>query len=339
MVRDMPDVESTDYVHTVTVVVPVYRGASTLATLIDEILPYCEETTTSTGATFRVDEILLVDDNGPDRSDDVIRQLSSDYDIVRPVWLSRNYGQHAATLAGMASSASDWIVTMDEDGQHDPTFIPDMIDTALAERASVVYASPTNAPSHGRLRNATSRIAKWIFVRALASDRQPPYHSYRLVLGEIGRSVAAYGGAGIYLDVALGWVTQDFALCPVTLRDEGERTSGYSWRRLLSHFWALVLTSGTRPLRIVSLAGVLFAVAGFVFAFTIMIGRITGRIDVEGWASLSILLLFGFGLVLFSLGLLAEYVGVAARMALGKPPFLVVGDKEKGPLGQTGEQR
>ena len=80
------------------------------------------------------------------------------------------------------------------------------------------------------------------------------FHSYRLVLGEVGRSVAAYAGAGVYLDVALGWVAGTAATCPVRLRAEGDRPSGYSLRRLLSHFWRMVLTSGTRLLRLVSRA-------------------------------------------------------------------------------------
>jgi len=321
-------------VHTVSIVVPVYQGAETLDALLADISPLLNRSVTPGGTPFLVNEVLLVDDNGPDRSDRVIRQLAERHDFVRPVWLSRNFGQHAATLAGMASSASDWVVTMDEDGQHDPAFIADMLDTALDERAAIVYASPINAPSHGPIRNVSSRAAKWTFVRLLSSERQPGYHSYRLVLGEIARSVAAYSGSGIYLDVALGWVSQRFAHCPVVLRDEGERRSGYSWRRLLSHFWSLVLTSGTRPLRIVSFTGMIVALVGFVAALAILVGRMTGAIEVEGWTSLSMVMLLGFGLVLFSLGLLAEYVGVAARMALGKPPFLIVGDLEDGPLGR-----
>ena len=65
------------------------------------------------------------------------------------VWLSRNYGQHAATLAGMSSSGGDWIVTLDEDGQHDPSYVGAMLDVALAEQASVVYARPVNPAPHG----------------------------------------------------------------------------------------------------------------------------------------------------------------------------------------------
>ena len=330
----MPEQKASQSNHSISIVVPVYQGSQTLRALIQEIEPLTRGGTTSDRAEFVVNEVILVDDNGPDRSDAVIRALADEFDFVRPVWLSRNFGQHAATLAGMASTASDWIVTMDEDGQHDPAAVPEMLDTALRDQAAVVYAAPLNAPSHGPFRNTTSRVAKWSFVRVLSSETQPPYHSFRLVLGEIGRSVAAYSGAGIYLDVALGWVTQRFSQCPVVLRDEGDRRSGYSLRRLLSHYWSLVLTSGTRPLRIVSLIGILFATIGFVAAAAILVGRLTGAIEVEGWTSLTIVMLLGIGLILFSLGLVAEYVGVSAKMAMGKPPFLIVSDRERGPLGR-----
>ena len=321
--------------HTLSVVIPVYRGERTLPRLIDELRPLTEIRCTADGHPFVVAEVLLVHDCGPDQSDLTIRELVDENGFVRALWLSRNFGQHAATLAGMASSASEWIVTLDEDGQHDPSAIPEMLDVALEERAAVVYAAPTNRSSHGLFRNATSAAARWIFVRVLSSDGPHTYNSYRLVLGELGRSVAAYGGAGVYLDVALGWVTERFATCPVELRDEGERQSGYSMRRLASHFWRLVLSSGTRPMRIMSLLGAAFATVGFLAALAVLVGGFTGAIETEGWASLAIIVLTGFGLVLFALGLVAEYVGVTARMAMGKPPYLIVSDDLSGPLGRN----
>ena len=109
--------------HTVSVVIPVYRGAETLPEVVSEVVDLAEPFVTPNGHQGRITEILLVHDHGPDTSDLAIRQLAEKYDIVRPIWLSRNFGQHAATLAGMASSGGDWIVTMDEDGQHDPAYI------------------------------------------------------------------------------------------------------------------------------------------------------------------------------------------------------------------------
>src|SRR5262249_34947321 len=159
-----------------------------------------------------------------------------------------NFGQHAATLAGMASSTAPWIVTMDEDGQHDPAAIGRMLDVALDEQRMLVYAAPTNPRPHGAFRNGTSRFARWLARRALGRGELGQYHSFRLMVGEIGRSVAAYCGQGVFLDVALSWVVERPALCPVEMRAEGDRPSGYDLRRLISHFWRLVLTSGTRPL-------------------------------------------------------------------------------------------
>ena len=331
--------EDETHPHTVSVVIPVYRGAATLPALIGEVLATGATSRTPGGRPFTISEILLVHDRGPDDSAGAIRTLADTHDAVRPIWLSRNFGQHAATLAGMASTATDWIVTMDEDGQHDPAAIPLMLDAALTDQAAVVYAAPTNPPSHGAIRNTTSAIARWLFTRVLSADDQPAYHSYRLVLGEVGRSVAAYGGSGVYLDVALGWVTQDFAVCPVTLHDEGDRQSGYSMRSLASHFWRLVLSSGTRPMRIMSLIGATFATFGLIAAVAVLIGRLTGAIDTQGWASLASIVLAGFGLVLFSLGIVAEYVGVTAQMAMGKPPYLIVRDQRSGPLGSRRHRR
>jgi glycosyltransferase involved in cell wall biosynthesis len=102
--------------HEISIVVPVYRGSAALEALVGDIEPHTKPSTTSEGHGYRVVELLLVHDCGPGDSDRVIRGLEERYDCVRAIWLSRNYGQHAATLAGMASARAEWIVTMDEDG-------------------------------------------------------------------------------------------------------------------------------------------------------------------------------------------------------------------------------
>lgn len=323
-------------VHTVSVVIPVYGGRSTLAGVVGEVLRYTVPTVTPAGQAFRVAEVLLVDDNGPDGSDEVIRALHREHpEIVRPVWLSRNFGQHAATLAGMASSGSDWVATMDEDGQHDPAGLGPMLDIAVRDQADVVYAAPTNPPPHGAGRNAASRGAKRL-VAALSGDApSESFHSYRFVLGEIARSVAAYAGPGIYLDVALHWVARSTATCPMPMRAEGGRPSGYNRRSLMSHFWRLVLSSGTKPLRWVAWAGIGFAVLAVLGGLVLIVGRLLGRWDYPGWTSTAVMLLFCTGAVLFCLGVIAEYIGVAVNMAMGKPLYLIVRDRATGPLGRT----
>lgn len=325
--------------HRVSIVIPVYQGEHTLGALVKEIAVLTVPTRTADGHEFQVTELLLVNDHGPDRSDEVIRSLVAAHDFIRPVWLSRNYGQHPATLAGMASSSGDWIVTMDEDGQHDPADIGDFLDVALRRGLQLVYADPVNRPPHNMVRNGSSRLAKWVFSTFLTGSLDSTYQSYRLVLGEIGRSVAAYAGSGVYLDVAIGWVAGPTATCPVTLRDEGERRSGYSTWTLLSHFWHMVLSSGTRALRLVSALGALFAFGGLAYAIYLLVVRVTSEAIPAGWTSTMVVVLLSTGAILVSLGVIAEYVGVAVHMAMGKPLYLIVGDPKDGPLGRAGQNR
>lgn len=320
--------------HTVSIVVPVYRGERHLAGLMGDIEPLTTPQRTAEGHVFRVAEVVLVNDCGPDGSARVMRDLSEVHDWVRPVWLSRNFGQHAATIAGMASTGGEWIVTLDEDGQHDPGDIGSLLDCAVRENASLVYAAPVNLAPHPAFRRVTSKMSKRVVNLLGSGSDASVFHSYRLVLGEVGRSVAAYVGQGVYLDVALSWVAPTPSTAPVTLRGEGERESGYSTRTLASHFWRMVLTSGTRALRLVSLLGVVCAVGGIVLAVWLVIARLAGSNQVAGWTSLMVVTLLCTGAVLFSLGVIAEYVGVAVNMAMGRPPYLIIGDPATGPLGR-----
>jgi undecaprenyl-phosphate 4-deoxy-4-formamido-L-arabinose transferase len=324
--------------HRISVVIPVYQGERTLAGVIGELTPLTAGFTTPGGRQGVVEEVILAYDHGPDGSDRVIRELAAAHSWIKPVWLSRNFGQHAATLAGIASSGGEWIVTLDEDGQHDPAFIASLLDTALDARSDLVYAQPVNRPPHGFVRNTASRVSKRMLETVFGGGRASHFNSFRLVLGEIGRSVAAYAGTGVYLDVALSWVATNPVTSPVTLRDEGDRRSGYSYRRLIAHFWRMILTSGTRGLRLVTATGALFFIGGIVFAIYLVIARFASGDVPEGWTSQMVLTALGIGVVLVSLGIIAEYLGVAVNMAMGKPAYLIVRDPAQGPWGRADAQ-
>ncbi|MEU6562042.1 glycosyltransferase [Nocardia nova] len=311
--------------HSVSVVVPVYRGEQTIAGLVAELHALTETSISPAGNGFAVSEIVLVHDHGPDRSDVVLERLAAEYERVRVIWLSRNFGQDAATIAGMAAARGEWIVTMDEDGQHDPGFIGAFLDTALEQRADLVYSKPTNTRPHGLLRNITSRGAKVVLATVFAFPDSTRFESYRLIRGDIGRQLAEVASNGVYLDVALTWVVGNAAQAPVVLRAEGREESGYNYRRLFSLFWKMVLCSGTRGLRLVSLLGVTLAAGGAVMAAVVIGKALFGDgHDPEGWASIIVVLLLVSGAILFSLGLIAEYLGVALHVLVGKPLYLTV---------------
>lgn len=317
--------------HRISVVVPVYQGEKTLDALVAEIEPLTKLCTTPQGHPMRIAEVILVHDGGPDRSDETIRRLATTTPFIRPVWLSRNFGQHAATIAGMASTGSEWIATIDEDGQFDPADIGRLLDTALQEQAQLVYGT-SKSPPHSFVRNVGSRMAKTIGLLLLGNKGSVKFTSFRLMLGEIGRGAAAYVGPGVYLDAALSWAFGRTVTCEVPFRTEADRPSGYNLRKLLSHFWQLIITMGPRPLRLVSLSGVIAGIAGLALALTVVIEKIAGNVNVAGWTSLTVIVLLLGGMNLLAIGVVAEYVGAAVRMAMGKPLYLITSDPSTGPL-------
>jgi undecaprenyl-phosphate 4-deoxy-4-formamido-L-arabinose transferase len=305
------------------VVIPVYRGEQSLPALMDEIAPLTAEQRSPNGTRFTVCEVLLVHDCGPDRSDLAIEAMAARHAFVRPVWLSRNYGQHGATLAGMASATGDWVVTIDEDGQQNPADIGTMLDAALAGSLQLVYAKPLNPPPHGWLRNALSVTAKAISSKLLGNNANGRFNSFRLVDGEIARTLAAFCGSGVYLDVGLFWVAGRIGHCPVELRQEADRPSGYSYIKLFGHFWNLVLTTGTRPLRLITITGILSMLGAFAIAAYAMYGKYQNQVPVQGWASLVIVVAFFSGSILMALGVIAEYLAVTMGNVMGKPLYMV----------------
>lgn len=311
--------------HTVSLVVPVYQGAKTLAALAAEIVPLTREGLTPKGHSFRVTELVLVHDAGLDDSPAVMRTLAKEHAFVSLLFLSRNFGQHAATLAGMAATSGDWVVTLDEDGQYNPAEVPAMLDVALeGARTHVIYGVPKNPPPHGFFRNAASGLAKRVFTVLLGKDATSRFSSFRLIWGEVARSLAAYCGTGVYLDVALSWVAGPGAACPILTRDEGGRRSGYTVRALFAHFWRMVLTSGTRPLKLIAGLGFLAVLFAVAFATWAIWEKLRGDVPVQGWTSLIIVVSFFSGCLLVSLGVIAEYLGLTVNVALGRPLFLVV---------------
>lgn len=332
----------TRFTHTLSIVIPVFRGENVLLPLVEEILDVfgadCRVLTSHNGNRMSVSEIILVHDGGFDNSPQVMRELEARYETVKCIWLSRNFGQHAATLAGISQSQGNWIVTLDEDGQQNPADIVNFLDRAVETNSQLVYANPTNSPPHGLIRNWFSRLAKFISRHLLTGTEFERFNSFRLILGEPARSLSIYASSGVYLDAAMLWVTNSVTTCDVNLRKE-ERDSSYTFRSLLGHFGRLVVTSGARPLRAIAILGLVVATVGFLLALYILWMKFVVGIPASGWTSVIVAVLLTSGLTMLSLGVISEFLGSIVRSSMGKPLFLIVSDPINGPLGENSNQK
>lgn len=297
----------------VSVVVPVFNSEATLPTLVLEISGVLE----GLGMEF---EILLVNDGSHDGSWQVIESLVEENFKVRGVNLSRNYGQHNATLCGLRLAKFDVSVTMDDDLQQPPKEIPKLLEK-LDEGWDVVYGSAVKH-QHSRVRNMLSKLTKAIVGRTVGLQRVMDQSPFRALRTELRSAFANYTGPDLLLDVLLGWGTSNFACVSVEHQSRREGTTNYTPKRLFNMGLLLLTAYSTAPLRFVSWLGLSLTAFGiavliYVFIVAIFFG------SVPGFPFLASLISIFSGAQLFALGLFGEYLARIFNRALGRPTYVI----------------
>jgi glycosyltransferase involved in cell wall biosynthesis len=310
------------------IIVPVYKGERFLPQLLEEISEVVIQIS-AVRTELDVAECICVDDGSVDRSAEILESLVERYSWLRVVTLSRNFGQHPATVAGILNSSGDWIVTLDEDLQHRPQHIVAMLWQACSESADVVYARPLYGPHQSFLRDMTSSLAKACVARFTGNQFVTQFSSFRLIRGDVARAAAASCSHETYFDIAVTWFSNRFTTVAVEMIDRRyseNKESGYSPSRLIRHAMRLMVTSDARILRLGFHAGV----CGMIFGMLLMIAIVTAKIrwpsaiPVQGWTSTIIVLLFVGGFLSIQVGVAMKFLSLILQRSQGKPTFFVV---------------
>lgn len=311
------------------IVVPVYSGERHLSDLVDRIAAL-RARLEQARAFVRLEELIFVDDGAIDGSPALIDQLAARHPWIVALHMSRNYGQHAATVAGIMHSSADWIVTMDEDLQHPPEQVLPLLRHAVSTGSDVVYAKPAAAVHGTASRDATSRLFKRGMAILTGDPNLPNYNSFRMIRGPIARAAASVVNHDTYFDVCLSWFTLRTSTLTMELTDirfQQEGRSGYSFKALLRHAGRMIFSSQLRFLRWAFVLGIGVLLLSILLALLWAGFRIAspdpGRI-VPGWTSLAILITFFGGLGTFLMGLLLQYVSTLVLRAHGKPGYFLI---------------
>ena len=316
-------------------VIPVYQGAAFLRDLVREFAAL-RDSFQAEGFPLHLVEAIFVDDGSVDDSFTLLTQLQAEFDWVKVIPLSRNFGQHRATVAGILHSCGDWVATLDEDLQHPPKYLKDLIVEAVRKQHDVMYATAEAGPHESWFRDLSSRLFKEGMARLTGNPHIRKFSSYRLVRGSIARAAAAVSTRKTYLDVALCWFTSRIGTLPLPMRDTRyifQRRSGYTFGGLLRHARHLLLSSEIKLLRLGASIGVGALLLSVVLAVLILIFKLgfPGMIDVPGWTSLFLTIVFFGGLNSLLIGIVLEYIANTFMQALGQPTFFVI-DRSKDQL-------
>lgn len=321
---------------TLSVVVPVYAGQDYLESLVTQV-SVVREKWMRENAPITLERLVLVNDNAIDGSATIIDALASRFPWIEAIHLSRNFGQHPATMAGILHTQEDWVVTIDEDLQHPPSRIPELLRQAISTGADVVYGKPESRIHDAVSRDFTSRTYKRIMEWLTGNKHIRNANSFRLLRGEIARGAAAACAHDTYFDVALTWFTQRIQTVVMPLKDLRYITtkqSGYHFRSLMSHGRRMLVTSQIKVLRMGALLGVAMAalsLAAAILVFMLWLFE-PSWIAARGWTSLILTTTFFSGVSFFMIGIVLEYISILLSRSNGRPLFFKVDRRKDGLL-------
>jgi undecaprenyl-phosphate 4-deoxy-4-formamido-L-arabinose transferase len=298
-------------------VIPVFNEGKNLPELIRRCLSVCQDM----GAKF---EIVLVDDGSSDGSSQIITTAAEQSNgTVVGVLLNRNYGQHAAVMAGFAEARGDVVVTLDADLQNPPEEIPGLI-RKIEEGFDVVGTIRT--PRHDTLfRRAASRIVN----RAARKATGVIMHDYGCMLRAYDRHVVDAMLQCHERSTFIPVLANSFARKATEIEvHHAQRTGGdskYSLWKLINLQFDLLTSMTTFPLRLLSIFGGLISLMGVGFGVFLLIMRL---VHGSTWAAQGVFTLFAVlfifvGAQFIAMGLLGEYVGRIYHDVRARPRYFV----------------
>ncbi|HEX5009658.1 MAG TPA: glycosyltransferase [Planctomycetota bacterium] len=301
-------------------VIPMLNESANVPALLARVFPVLDALRASRGVTS---EIVAVDDGSTDGTLAVLRGCQHEHPELRIVSFARNFGQHAAVMAGFEAARGEWIVTLDADLQNPPEEIPrlveaflhghDLVNTWREERDDSLFRR-TASGLVNRVMRRVSGIALRDFGCMLRGYhrrvvdpmiRRREYHTFIPALA----TLHAHNPVEI----------------PVAHAARGAGRSNYSLRRLFSLQLDLVTSFSVAPLRMLFLLGSVIATLGVLFGVLLLVLRLVHGPE---WAASGVFTLFAVLFILVgaqfvAFGLLGEYLGRIYQEVRDRPPYLV----------------
>jgi glycosyltransferase involved in cell wall biosynthesis len=292
-------------------VIPAFNSENSLRELCLRI--------NSTFSGFNNFEIIIVDDNSSDNTWNEISELCLENDFVNGIKLSRNFGQHNALLCGIRKAKGSIIITMDDDLQHPPEEIPQLIEK-LNKGYDVVYGSP-KSPAHNLGRIIASKLTKMVLQKTMGAKIASHISALRIFRTELREAFAYYNAPSVNIDVLLTWGTSNFGILKVEHHPRRIGSSGYTTIKLIKHALNMMTGFTTRPLKFASVLGFLFSIFGIiVFCYVVIIWLQEGS-TVPGFPFIASLISIFSGAQLISLGIIGEYLGRIHIKGTDRPSY------------------
>ncbi len=298
----------------ISIVVPVYYNADTLELLYEDMR---EKILDRLGDY----EIVFVDDGSGDNSWEVMNRIREKDERVRCVRLSKNYGEHAAILAGFSVCTGDCAVTKQADLQEDSAIIPEMYES-WKRGNKVVLAVRRERKENGLKVFLANRY--YSLVRRMINKNMPAggcdcYLVDRKVIEVLERLDEKNSS----LTLQVMWVGFQTDMIYFVRRDREIGKSRWTLSKKVKLAMDSVFSFTYLPLRLMMGLGVVFDLAALILFISVLVEKFTVGTPIQGWASIMCVLLFGFGMLMLMLGIIGEYIWRVLDAARNRPTYII----------------
>lgn len=305
-------------------VIPCYRSALTIGKVVEEI----EKTMAELADRYGY-ELILVNDFPADHTFEEIKKLSKEHENIMGINLARNFGQHAALMAGFHYCSGDITVCLDDDGQTPADEVGKLLDK-LEEGYDVVYAKYAHK-RHSTFRNFGSKVNELMTRFMLGKPKELYISSYFAARKFVIEEMIRYRNSYPYVIGLVLRTTKNITNVEVSHREREIGTSGYTLGKLFELWFNGFTAFSIKPLRLATACGVLCAFAGFLYGIYTIIKKLINPLVPMGWSSMMAALVFIGGMLMVMLGLIGEYIGRIYISLNDAPQYVVreVTGKEK----------
>lgn len=295
------------------IVIPVYNTERSLVDLATRIARVFQ----TRGESY---EVIFVDDSSSNAATwKILRELKESHG-VRAVRLTRNFGQQPATLCGMTLATGDFIITMDDDGQHAPEDIPLLLEFSNHDAVMAELVDKR----HGLMKRIASSVKGKFDEVILGKPKNLRLSSFRLFRRETVQGMLKLMNTPFpFISAMMFYVTKDVVGVPVKHHERAEGRSGYSVAKMVALFKNLLINQSSILLGFIGNIGLMAFLTSIIGACYVIYRKIFLDVAIAGWASLLVAVLLFGGLALFSLGIIGEYLIRIIGAAERRPVFLV----------------
>jgi dolichol-phosphate mannosyltransferase len=268
-------------------------------------------------------EIIFVDDGSTDDSLAELKTIKEqDSKHIRIVKFSRNFGQVAAILAGYRTAKGKCVVNISADLQDPPALINEMLTYHFDEKYEIVICERQSRDDSFFDRKTSNVFYK--IMKKLCFPRMPRGGFDFVLLGKRVKDIILQNvEANPFWQGQILWTGFEIKFIQYKRRKRETGKSKWTFSRKIKYLLDGILGYSYFPLRLMSMSGMFIAFIGFVYAAVIFFARIFGKVPVKGWAPIMIVILVLFGIQMFMLGVIGEYMWRTLDQVRNRPQYII----------------